>query len=464
MTASETSLEAFIPYRRTDLVELCIEDGGLPADQEQQFREFCAILSAFYHVKSQQILEVLKDSFALFNPDADTRRRTEPTAAEREESEAQLVGAFAQVLQQANYTRLTEDDLQRAFATESLIPLKTSVDFDDYERIVAYYRGDNWLTTTVKRFFRKVEIEVDNLERVALLLKFKPAEHFEAKGLKVDELNFTPGKMYLYLYKNIPRFDLELLFPNVKVSMNLLDRLLFVVPAIGAAVPLLLRVLPSILLIIGVVLLLTAGPDVVDTLNMEVDQEDTRNVLPLLVGALSIGMTLGGFAVKQYNSYKNKRLQFLKKVTDTLFFKNLVTNQGVLYTLVDAAEEEECKEIILVYYHLLTAGQALTLQQLDSRIEKWMREKLDAPLNFDVDKALANLAALQAPMAVDRADRLPDDMTEYSLLQRETDGSFRALPLAQAKAVIDYVWDNIFQYAPTESSQGASVLMSHERP
>ena len=40
----------------------------------------------------------------------------------------------------------------------------------------------------------------------------------------------------------------------------------------------------------------------------------------------------------------------------------------------DAAEEEETKEIILVYYHLLTSPDPLTPAQLDDRIERWMEE------------------------------------------------------------------------------------------
>ncbi len=443
----ETPLEAFIPYRRADLIEMCVEDGKLNEHDVQQFRDFCEILVAYYHIKSQRNLEILKDSFAPFNPDSDTIPRQQLTPEQRDAYEEQLVQAFETVLQGANYTRLSNDDLQQAFAQESLIPLKTSVDFADYEQIIFYYRGDNFKTITVKKFFglQHKEITIDNLERIALLIKFKDEAYFRQKDpkLNVEELNFTPGKMYLYIYKNVPRFDLELLFPNVHVSMNLIDKLLFILPAIGAAVPMILRVLPSIILIVAAVLFVTAGPQTAGIIDADVDQEQVGNIFALLSLALSVGVALGGFAVKQYTSYKNKRLQFLKKVTDTLFFKNLVTNQGVLYTLIDAAEEEECKEIILVYYHLLTSDTSFTRQQLDQHIEQWMAHHFQARLNFDIDKTLRNLAALRAPIG----ERLHAGNPERSLLQVDEHQQYRAVPINEAKAIIDHVWDNIFQYA-----------------
>lgn len=85
---------------------------------------------------------------------------------------------------------------------------------------------------------------------MAVLLHVKDAKHFAAQ-VEDGELALIPGKMYLNLYKNIPHHDLELLFPNLKISMNLKDKLMLAVPAFGAAVPLALKVLPSIGLLIG---------------------------------------------------------------------------------------------------------------------------------------------------------------------------------------------------------------------
>ena len=128
-------------------------------------------------------------------------------------------------------------------------------------------------------------------------------------------------------------------------------------------------------------------------------------------------------------------LKFLKNVTDTLFFKNLDCNAGVFHRLVDEAEEEETKEIILVYYFLLT-HDGLTKEEIDDLIEKWIEEKFHHRLDFNVDKAFGNLRLLQANSG--SGDR--------SILRVSTDGRCHVLGIQEAKSLIDYLWDNIFSY------------------
>ncbi len=154
---------------------------------------------------------------------------------------------------------------------------------------------------------------------------------------------------------------------------------------------------------------------------------------------LSLIITLGGFAFKQYTSYKNKQIKFQKNVTETLFFRNMASNGGVFQHLIDAAEEEECKEIILVYYHLLTTTVPLTPPELDSLIEDWMEKRLGVKVDFDIDNTLKSLELIQ----------IKDEKNNQtkSLLLRNQQNHCKALTLDEAKQVIDYVWDNIFQYS-----------------
>ncbi len=454
----EIKREAFIPYRRADIIEMCLEDGLLSPEQAQQFREFCQILAAYYHFELHQLQETLKDNFAPFNPDADTKLRVELDSQTLKQMEHDLVESFNTVLERANYNPLSQADLEQAFETSSMVDLRTAVDFDDFEQMVFYHRGDIFKTTTIKKLFRTEEIEVDIFERVVLLLKFKDAAYFEAKREQkssywdklvqrlrrgdakqksdLEALNFTPGKTYIYLYKNIPRHDLEILFPNVRVSMNLKDRLLFIVPAIGAAIPVFLRALPQLLIIIGVLLFFTMGPQAAESVGAS--EENVRNMMPLLAGLLSLVVAFGGFAVKQYNTFKTKQIKFLKDVTDTLFFNNLSSNASVLQALIDAAEEEETKEIILAYYHLLTSPKALTPKQLDEKIEQWMAEHFETHIDFDINGPLNNMAKLQISNTVDAGNT--------ALLSRNGQGTCEVLPLDQARQLVDAVWDDVFQF------------------
>lgn len=447
--ATYNDREAFIPYQRPDLIELCLEDGNLSPDQVQTFRQFCDILSAYYHFEFHQLLEQLKADFAPFNPDTDTKQRATPSPEELNLTEQELVETFKYVLERANYHPLSESDLKQAFEEASLVDLNTEVNFDDFDQMVFFHRGDTMKTTTIKKFFREREIDVDVFERVALLLKYKDAAYFEEKKADLNDLNFTPGKTYVYLYKNIPRHDLELLFPNIQISMTLKDRLLFIIPAIGAAVPMLFRALPQILIVIGVILFFTLGPTAAEEVGA--DEEKVRNFMPVMVALLSLLVAFGGFAFKQYNSYKTKHMKFLKNVTDTLFFRMLVSNAGVFTALIDAAEEEETKEIILVYYHLLTHDGPLTREALDDRVEQWMEEKFGTKIDFDIEGPLRNLEKIRGKMT--------DDGPVIPLLSRDERGALHLCSLDESKQIIDYVWDNLFQYNGEREVSVAGVTM-----
>ncbi|NEQ68067.1 MAG: DUF3754 domain-containing protein [Symploca sp. SIO2D2] len=430
--------EAYIPYRRSDLIDLCISDGRLSIDQQTTFREFCDILSAYYHFQFHSYLETIKYNFEPFNPDPVTKVVHQPNPEEVQQMEAELIVAVTEVLERANYIPLTQEFLQRAFKVKSLIDLKTDIDFNEFEQIVFYYRGDITQTIKTKRWFWHKEVELDILKQIFVFLRFKDATYFEEKDVDISKLKFIPGKAYVYYYQNVPKPDLEFLFPNIKTSMTWKDRLLLGVPAIGAAIPLLLKVAPQMLLIIGVIGFLTLGRPV-DIAALRADADTVKDLAPLLLAVLSLLITLGGFSFQQYAKYQNKKIKFQKDVTDTLFFRNIASNTSALSTLIDFAEEEETKEILLVYYHLLTSDRPLTPEELDAQVEEWMDEKFGTKIDFDIQGPLNNLANIRGDFT--QADHLVEDQP---LLSLDEQNRCRLLPLEQSKQVIDYVWDNAF--------------------
>ncbi len=423
--------EAFIPLRRFDVVELCARE----SDDAGHFREFGQLLLALLHNESLGSLNALKNAYSEFNPDRDT------IAIDREVDEAaladKLLDTFDQTLMAANYRRLSSAELDRALHETSVIPLNTEVDLDDYEFFAFYYRGARTKRVPIKRFLRTKEIEIENLERVAVILRFKDPTHFsdKKKRKRLKEMGFKPGMVYLYLYKDVPKNDLELLFPNVEVSMTWRDKLMFGVPAVASAGPLLVKVLPSLGLIAGLILLMTMGPEFARTVNF--DPSQNQAIYPILAAALSASFALGGFAVKQYLNYKNKKLHFQKRVTDTLFFKNLVTNRGVLFTVIDSADEALGKEMVLAYHHLLRAETPLTEKELDERVQAWIKSHCDRDVNFDVHKAL---------------DRLASYRHNGRAVITESGGRWTALPMDEAKVVLERYWNGLFDYAHTDNA------------
>ncbi|MEM6910632.1 MAG: TMEM143 family protein [Verrucomicrobiota bacterium] len=448
--------DRFIPFSRKDLIRRCLEEGRLNEEEQAKFREFCEILTAYYHFQFHEQSESLKEAFAPFNPDADVAL-AETTQAERDEKEKEVLEIFQDLADRANYYPISEEKVREAFEKETMIKLRTDVDFEEFDRFACYYRGDIDEETTVKKWgFLKKTIKVDVLQRVLILIKFQDEEFFRERFLKKkpkgkfnpESLEFQPGKYYLYLYKNIPKFDLELVFPNVKLSMTWKDRLLFFVPAIGAAIPVLIKALPQILLLVFVICVLVMEESKVREM-LDIGEQDVTDNLKVLTAVMAVGVALGGLAFKQWSNFKNKKIQFQKLVTETLFFRNLASGLSAFNRLVDSVEEEVCKEIILVYYHLLVSkDRHFTVDELDAEIEQWMEKKFGRVVDFDVEAVVGNLKEIKGPVPEAAEEVVPEvAMRECSLLELDGEGRCHLLDLSRSTYLLDHLWDRFFDHA-----------------
>ncbi len=414
-----TPTEHFIPYRKSDLVRMCGQDlGSVPA---ADFRQFCALLTALFHFEFHERLEKLKDLYAPVNPDLDTRP-CPVTGAEPTEPKS-LVSELETVLTAANFVAITRADLERALQEESLFNVRLEVNFDDFEEVVFFRRGESRRTETIRSLFglRKREITFTNYDRVLVYVRFRGAEHFARQGRK--NLLFTPGSTLLKLFQDVPKADLEMLFPNTEVRMKLIDKILIGVPAAAGSVALLVTKLSGTLILVGAFIAFWLG------LRADPVSIDQAALVTLAVG---LG-TLGGYLFRQFNKFKNRKIQFMKTLTENLYFKNLDNNAGVFHRLIDAAEEEECKEALLAYRALLLAGRPLTEQELDDTVEDWFRTRWQCELDFEADDALAKLVRLE-------------------LVERSGE-RYGAVPIGEALRRLDERWDGIFQFA----GEGASI-------
>ena len=63
----------YIPYRKNDIIEMCLATTQWDEKQSERFRKFSQLLQSVFHYEFHQIQEQLKDAYAPINPDADTR-------------------------------------------------------------------------------------------------------------------------------------------------------------------------------------------------------------------------------------------------------------------------------------------------------------------------------------------------------------------------------------------------------
>ena len=429
--ASAPARTHFIPFRKADIIKMCQQDDAAGASDSQGFAEFAEVLAALFHYEYHERLETLKDSFAPFNPDAETRATAQVSGTERDEAERQLLSMLREVLTQANFREMSRDEIRALLEADPGFKMRLEVDLDDYAELLVFRRGRRTERETVKSMMglKSREVDVALYDRLVVYLRFKGAEHFETKGRA--PVGFTPGGASLKLFQNVPENGLEMLFPNARMKMRLVDKLLLAVPAALGSVGVLAKLSGPLLVVIGVigVWLGMGGKE---------PEIGSKQLVALALGVFALVM----FANRQLSKIKSRRLKYLKYLSENLYFKVLDNSAGVLHHLIDAAEEEDVKEAVLAYHFLLTRerdfteaeGQApskvrpaLTgLAELDREIERWFRDEHATELDFEVDDAMKKLVRLE--------------------LASTDAGKLRVLPLGEAKARIDWLWDNVFSY------------------
>src|SRR5947209_8169318 len=94
--------EHFIPIRTGELVDLlCAERDFKPRDRDL-FRQFSRLVTATLHFEYHQRLNELKNSYAPFDPDRDTRSLQKFDSGERQRRLNDLFCDFGWLMERAN--------------------------------------------------------------------------------------------------------------------------------------------------------------------------------------------------------------------------------------------------------------------------------------------------------------------------------------------------------------------------
>ena len=404
----------FIPFRKHDIITLC--NDYLDAQHRASFLEFCSLLQSVIHYQYHGLLESLKNSYAPFDPNSDTRSLTSINEEARRKYQNEFAKHFATVLNAANFETITTQDLQEALTEESLFKVRLEVEFDDFAEVVFYRRGESQKTETLRTWWglKKKHISFTNYDRVAVFIRFKDQQYFIDKGRM--PVGFEPSSTIVKLFQNVPKADLEMLFPNSEVKMRPIDKLIIGSSAlIGGAVVLVTKLGASILLLIAMLAFWGGWRS----------EEVHMSQQHFITFAIGMGV-FGSFIFKEWSKFKNRKIKFMKALSDNLYFKNLDNNAGVFHTLIDAAEEEDIKEALLAYTFLLKSKNGLSAHALDEQIETWFKTKYQCELDFEISDALEKLERMH--------------------LVTCTNTLYNAINLEHAKAILDERWDNLFQY------------------
>jgi hypothetical protein len=407
-TAGEPPRFQNIPVPRRDVIAALLDafrtehDGPALA----RLQTICELLTKIYHLEFHAELEHMKRAYAPFNPDLEPHGRL-GGGHEPDELAKQLGDHLREVLERGNYQTLTDGDLNRALTERSLLSIDIVVDTSVYEELVLYARGESTRQVAIPRWFGLSHklVDVTSFDRVCMWVRFKSrATLVRERGPTFKPKHFEPGTTILKLFRNIPRADLEALFPNWQLRMRVIDKLLFGVPAVLGGIPVLAKLTP---LVVVIAVLLGFHHGEIDT--------------PSLVAGLTGLVVLGSYLFRQWGKFRNRRMLFIKELSENLYFRNLDNNEGVLTRLVDEAEEEECKEALLAYFFLLRSPTGSTAPELDAQVEAWLRERFEVIVDFEVGDGIAKLLRLGLVTEQDGRYRVSDPERGLAQLRERWD-------------------------------------------
>jgi hypothetical protein len=421
--------EHYIPLRKSDLVELLLRDKHLPAAEREPFRQFCRLVSAVFHFEYLTQLEELKDAYAPFDPDSDTRPLKPLLPEERKERQDKLFDRFIGLMERANFKRMSWKDVEEAMAGgASDWGINMYVDRRLFDRIEIFSRGDGVGTRYRRRWYRPWRLEsvrVPIYQRLAFIVKMHPNKRLP------PEVN-TDG-VFMKVFKDIPKLDLEMLLPGARMEMPRGQLFKFS----GSVVS-------------GLGLLL-----------WKIGLELWEVVHTALTGAFTFFtgfgvwapiMALFGYGYKQYAGYSSARQSYSLMLSQSLYYQDLDNNAGVLTRLLDEAEEQECRETLLAYFCLLKHAPATgwTARDLDDYVEMYLEGETKLKVDFEIEDALAKLERLK--LVTKSGEGYKPAPQEVQLGTTALEGAtksgdrYRAVPLPQALERLDYLWDNYFKY------------------
>jgi len=372
--------ERFLPVKPAAMLQRMLRDPRLSDAERGQLGALLEMIDARFHLEFRRELKRLKTLYDPFDPDRDTLPLAELTPAERRQQRAALSDAFARLLAQGNYVELSRDEIRQCLELQPYSRLMVRARLEECDELRVFYRGVHQEERTHPCCFapwRRRGAKVHVFARAALLISTSQGDQ---------------DRILLKLFRNVVVGDLKMMLPGVRILMRWFDRIKIGSTVAGS--------------------LATAG---------------WKAFTAAILSPVLFLIVLAGFAgafVKGLFSFFNSKTRYMQALSSNLYFQNLANNTSALALLVDAAESEEAKELLLAYFLLYVERKRdYTPETLDERAQQWLREEFGLEADFEVQDAVrkliekglvvqgerAILKVFDLPTALRRLDRVWDD-------------------------------------------------------
>ncbi len=425
--------EHFLPVTSAALVDRLTAPHAWPPGTAQEARRFFRYLDYWRHQRHAANLQRLIEAYEPFSPDSDLFVTRAFTDAEKRDLKAVVIAGVEQLVRQANYTIVPRDQVAaEILSPESHYGLDLKVDFEAFEELLVCYRGESVTRSqrrTFSHFFRKQEFEVPIYRRMLVLFKLKTVERHVADvakrlGLSVKDADkrvrrsrdhiprqISAENIYIKIFKNIPKSDVEMVFPNTEVKFRMQDKLWLGVTGGGA---------------VGAGMFGAAG-----------------KLALAFSNPITAAGALGGISMvlfRQIMNVMNQKQKYMSVLAQNLYFHAMADNRGAMSKLADRAAEEDFKEEILLYSVLAKEQVSRSdIAEVDRAIQTYIERTFGLQVDFEVDDAL---------------ERLLKD----GIVTETPDGMLIAKQPAQAAQHIDEMWDQILDMLPEGTSRSGREM------
>lgn len=403
------AIEPFLPITTADLIDALLARSGdttaelSPAGElpRERMRDVFGGFAELLHHRYRPLYSRFAQRYAALDPDRDTRPplgREACAVSEQEQLAAvtEISQAGQTVLADAGYTEVSRQELEQAVGMSSHWGVPLHVDFDVFEAIIVYARGDVVGQRAKRRwqnFYREVLFDVPLYQRVVVMFKLRPGFRTD------DDLDHT--MLHLRMFKNVPKPDIDMLLPGTRVRFTWLDHLRNIVPSLGGIGVTLFKISRVGFFVAAI----------------------TLSLAFVLAGLL---LALVGYAVRSVMNHLNVKNRYMLNLTRNLYYQKLDSNAGVAYRLLEEAESQRHREVVLAYYALLTAGEPISQRRLRRRAERMVRELVNVEVEFRGADAIALLE-------------------DWNLIRRDAAGKLQVCEPDEAMRRIEAYWDRAFR-------------------
>eukprot|EP01026_Neomeris_dumetosa_P050291 TRINITY_DN4407_c0_g2_i1.p2 TRINITY_DN4407_c0_g2~~TRINITY_DN4407_c0_g2_i1.p2 ORF type:complete len:468 (-),score=66.60 TRINITY_DN4407_c0_g2_i1:543-1946(-) len=406
-TEAITRRENYIPFRLQDLVERVQQsypDTFYNDTIKKQFNELVERLSTYTKLRLNKQMAGCINGYTWVDPDNDIVLPRELSEVELESKTKEFITkTIIPVLEEAGFLEVQRHELDEALERKNASGIQVIPPPENMLYYKMFLRGrvkvektvKNWRTlwyekkfieTEYKRLFvvfsldddEAIRLKLEQDDEVKLILSteevkkdekavemveypwwqfwhiFSGPKHIKIKGLK-------PDMVYMKMFKDISVGEIDQVIPGTRVKFSLLDYLMVFVPVLfgfGAAV-----------------YKAASGSFDFDTLAA------TLTTLGLVCFPLLYGF-------KAYQGLQQRNQDLRAKLNEIFLLYNLSNNAGVLSYLLEEAQEQEDREIIMAYFFLWKNQKPLSKEQLDLEVEEFLSgimEKFHHTMKFDFD-------------------------------------------------------------------------------